>query len=187
MKKQIKRYTVKFFDRKTKQSVLPVLKSMVDDYYYGEVDFKAIPYLFVAYHDKEIVAFSGLACYHGKWCLRLTIVKPEHRGNGLQRKLIKARVKYLKGRLVDHVNVWVYQNNIHSLNNVLGAGFKPVKTKPREFNGVNHFKYKLEIMSKHEIAFERAVRNFESSETWKKVMSNVKYVHELGDNRVFID
>lgn len=183
----MKRYTIKFFDRTTKQSILPELESMVRDYYYGDVDFKPIPYLFVAYHKKEIAAFSGLACYHGKWCLRLTIVKPEHRGNNLQKKLIGVRVKYLKKRNVNCVNVWVNPLNFHSIRNVLNAGFKQTPDKPREFNNKSHVKLRLKFKSNRDVALERALKNFKPSEAWKSVKSNVRYVHELGDNRVFID
>lgn len=41
--------------------------------------------------------------------------------------------------------------------------------------------------SKHSKAVDRALKNFKPSETWKTVTSKVKYVHEMRDNRGFLD
>ena len=94
------------------------------------------------YYDGKIMAIGGLACYHGYWCLRLCVVRPEHRGQNLQKRLIKARVEYLKDNKPNAkwVNVWVKPTNCYSLNNLVDEGFKFMNEKPRQFDGIDHIK-----------------------------------------------
>lgn len=103
--------------------------------------------LFAVFDDDEIVAFAGLACYRGYWCMRTCVVIPTHRGHGLQSRLIAARIRYLRARGARHVNVWVSPTNVYSLNNLIAAGFRFVREKPREFHGTIHVKLRRVLES----------------------------------------
>lgn len=73
--------------------------------------------------DKETLrAVGGVRCYMGSWYLRRCIVKPEFRGMGLQRKLIKERLAYLSKR-TDTARVSVFPDNTRSIANIEATGF----------------------------------------------------------------
>jgi GNAT superfamily N-acetyltransferase len=107
---------------------------------YDMDDLRAARKLFGAFKDRELVGLGGLASYHGFWCLRLGVVARAHRGHGLQRKLIRARLNWLRKRGARHVNVWVDPHNVYSLNNVVSEGFRFQNEPPREFHGREHLK-----------------------------------------------
>lgn len=107
---------------------------------YGNADPVEFSHVFVAFDESKPVAFAGLACYRGHWCLRACVVHPDHRGQGLQRKLIRRRLEWLWAKKVKHVNVWARPDNVYSLNNLVSEGFRFVPEKPREFKGVMHVK-----------------------------------------------
>lgn len=90
--------------------------------------------------DKNVAAFAGLACYRGSWCLRVCVVHPKYRGQGLQQKLIRARVDFLQSKKVNKANVWVRPENTYSLNNLIEQGFRFVKEAPKIFNNNTHIK-----------------------------------------------
>jgi len=110
---------------------------------YPDIKPKEVSQIFVAYDNDEPVAFSGLACYHGFWCLRICVVSPEHRGNGLQRKMIKQRLTWAKSRGAKWVNVWVNPLNKYSLYNIQRSGFTKQPDKPKMFGGKLHQKYRV--------------------------------------------
>jgi GNAT superfamily N-acetyltransferase len=120
--------------------VLDVLRVIRDAGDYDIGDLRAASALFGAFKGKQLVGLGGLACYHGFWCLRLGVVARSHRGHGLQRKLIRARLNWLRKRGAKHVNVWVDPHNVHSLNNVVSEGFRFQNEPPREFHGREHLK-----------------------------------------------
>lgn len=68
------------------------------------------------------------------------VVHPKWRGRGLQRELIRARIKWLRDKQVSRVNVWASPTNVYSLNNLVTEGFRFVAEKPREFKGTMHLK-----------------------------------------------
>lgn len=136
------RYTYKQFDRSNRAEIIPELEKIALAGDYTQSDLNKMPQIFVAYFKKKAVAFSCLACYHGSWCLRLCVVDPSHRGNGLQRKLIRKRLAYLKNRGARWANVWVYPGNEYSLHNIIDEGFTRVSDKPRMFNDLPHYKYR---------------------------------------------
>jgi len=74
-------------------------------------------------------AAGSLRCYHGHWYLRGCVVKPEFRGRGLQRQLIRERLEYLAGRDAETAKVSIYPWNKHSIDNVLKEGFSFEKTR----------------------------------------------------------
>lgn len=136
-------YQIKQFDKKEKALVWPQLKAIAKDGDCSNINSGEVSQLFVAYKDKTPVAFSGPACYHGYWCLRICIVSCKHRGNGLQKKMIVQRLKWAKDRGAKWVNVWVSPSNIYSLNNILDCGFTKRPDKPKMFNGKLHNKYRI--------------------------------------------
>jgi ribosomal protein S18 acetylase RimI-like enzyme len=87
-----------------------------------------------------LVAYAGLACYHGHWVFRNCVVVPEHRGLGLQRRLIAARLKFLAGRGVGKVSAWVRPTNSPCLNNLTACGFRFRADKPRVYEGHEHIR-----------------------------------------------
>lgn len=97
---------------------------------------------FAAFRGHRLVGFAGLTCYNGFWGLRGCAVHPDHRGHGLQSRLIGARISFLKEERprAKHVNVWVSPENPHSMTNLLLAGFRPVDQLSRSFHGVECIK-----------------------------------------------
>lgn len=72
--------------------------------------------------DGSLMAISSIKNYMGSWYLRGCVVKPEYRGQGLQKQLIKERLEYLKGK-TDTVRVSVYPENMYSIANIESTGF----------------------------------------------------------------
>lgn len=81
--------------------------------------------------DEELQAIAALKCYMGTWYLRACVVKPEHRGQGMQRKLIGERLDYLRTEKpnVPCVRVTIYPENTHSIDNCVEEGFAFEKKK----------------------------------------------------------
>lgn len=84
------------------------------------------------------LASGELRCYRGHWTLRNGWVSPRHRGNGYQRRLIRARVRYARTLGAKRVRVWVLPTNAYSLNNLVAEGFRFARSRPRQFDGRAH-------------------------------------------------
>lgn len=81
----------------------------------------------VVWHGCDAVAFGGLRpSYQQERCgyLSLSGVLPEHRGRGLQRRLINARLKYARQQGWHSVVTETIHDNHHSANNLIAAGFR---------------------------------------------------------------
>ena len=77
-----------------------------------------------------LIAVATLRCYHGYWFLRGAFVEPKYRGKHIQRKLIRARLKYLQNNT--HATVakaHILPKNTYSQANILACGFKQTKNK----------------------------------------------------------
>lgn len=116
------------------------IKNLTDKFYHRGLDIAEMHVIFAVEKNSEIIAFSGLACYHGYWCLRLCVVHPKYRGLGLQKFLIQKRIDFLKTKKAKHVNVWIKPENTYSLNNCIDMGFKFTTEKGKIFRGAKHFK-----------------------------------------------
>jgi len=94
--------------------------------------------------ENDILKAAGsVKCYSGHWYLRCCVVKPEYRGTGLQKKLIKERLEYL-AKKTDVVRVSVYPGNNYSLKNIEDVGFQFEKDKKLK-NGKIVQVYKKEL------------------------------------------
>lgn len=91
-------------------------------------------------YNNKLAAFAGLTCYHGSWCLRACAVDKIYRGLGLQRRLIRHRIRILESLNKNKCNVWVSPENPYSLNNVIEEGFRFAKEKPRVIHGIKYVK-----------------------------------------------
>ena len=91
----------------------------------------------------ELQAVASVKCYSGHWYLRSCVVKPEHRGRGLQRELIRERLEYLAER-TNTVRVSVFPQNIHSIKNI-EAGCFAFEKKKKLVSGKILFVYKKSI------------------------------------------
>lgn len=81
----------------------------------------------LAWHDGEAVALAGLDVHRtDEAFLNLCGVMPSHRGQGLQGRLISARVKMARLLGVKTVVTYVYYGNHASANNIFSAGFRLV-------------------------------------------------------------
>lgn len=125
---------------KTDTNRINQIQNLTDKFYHKGVNISEMHVIFAVEKNNEIVAFAGLACYHGYWCLRLCVVHPKHRGLGLQRLLIQKRANFLRSKQVEYVNVWIKPENTYSLNNCIDMGFKFTTEKCRIFRGERHFK-----------------------------------------------
>ncbi len=94
--------------------------------------------------DKILQAVASVRCYHTHWYFRGCVVKPEFRGKGLQRILIRERIGYLSER-TNIIKVSIYPENTYSIDNVLAEGFQFEKTRKLETNEkmVNVYALKL--------------------------------------------
>jgi ribosomal protein S18 acetylase RimI-like enzyme len=79
-------------------------------------------------NDDELWADGAIKCYMGSWYLRGCVVKPQYRGRGLQRELIRERLAYLTP-ITDLVRVSVYPENLPSRRNIEAEGFEFEKNK----------------------------------------------------------
>jgi GNAT superfamily N-acetyltransferase len=96
----------------------------------------------------ELQAVASVRCYHGHWYLRGCVVKPEFRGQGLQKKLIHERLEYLTN-MTDVVKVSVYVDNPkkkYSIDNILAEDFVFEKNNKLD-NGRTVHVYKRELSS----------------------------------------
>lgn len=78
---------------------------------------------FVITENGELQAVSTAKNLHDHWRIKTVIVKPEHRGKGLQRKLMQEELDYLKSK-TKIVRASVDKNNKYSIDNFLREGFK---------------------------------------------------------------
>lgn len=80
----------------------------------------------VAFEEGQPVAFTGALIYsHEGRCMQLqrTGVLPAYRGQGLQKKLIRARLAYARRKKVKWVHTYVISWNCPSLNSLVRTGF----------------------------------------------------------------
>ncbi len=89
-------------------------------------------------HESKLAASGEIRRYHGSWTLREGYVKPAFRGRGLQRRLIRARLRYAKDRGALSVVVWVEGRNSYSLNNLVEEGFRFTRRCQRAFGGIKY-------------------------------------------------
>ncbi len=88
---------------------------------------KAVTY-FGEIENSELIAIGAVKCYSGSWHLRSCVVKPEHRGKGLQRKITREMIQYLVPK-TNKVKVSIYPENEYSIRNALAEGFVFEKIK----------------------------------------------------------
>ncbi len=94
--------------------------------------------LFTIRDGLRIVASGEIRCSHGIWTLREGWVVPSHRGRGLQRRLIRARLHYARRKGARRVVAWVLARNCYSLNNLVEVGFRFTRRCHRVFDGAKH-------------------------------------------------
>ncbi len=73
-------------------------------------------------------AVGSIKNYMGSWYLRGDVVKPEFRGQGLQRQLIKERLEFLALK-TDLARISVFPDNNYSIRNIEATGFTFEKRK----------------------------------------------------------
>jgi ribosomal protein S18 acetylase RimI-like enzyme len=78
--------------------------------------------------DDVLQAVASVRCLHGHWYLRACVVKPEFRGKGLQRELIRERLDYLAQK-TDRASVSVEPHNHFSIDNIVAEGFSFATTR----------------------------------------------------------
>jgi len=93
----------------------------------GEEEWRKHRWWFV-YCAGERVGYAGLKIMSGinkgiAFLSRCGIL-PEHRGNGLQRKLIRVRLAAAKKALCDYVITYTLRTNLNSANNLIAYGFR---------------------------------------------------------------
>lgn len=103
--------------------------------------------LFVVKHGDMIVGYGGLMAVMGHWCLRNCVVHPDHRGHGIQRKLIQARIQYVRSKFGKSLSAWVLDSNLASLVNLKHMGFQLRTDKPRLYGNRLHIGLKFPSLS----------------------------------------
>jgi GNAT superfamily N-acetyltransferase len=86
----------------------------------------------VAYKDGKPVAFAGMSEWGGLWFFRRSGVMTAHRGKGLQRLLIKSRLRYAKKHAPERdVVTYTILDNHPSSNNLIATGFRLYEPRQR--------------------------------------------------------
>lgn len=96
--------------------------------------------VFVALYDGRIIGFGVLRGY-GRHTGHLTMagVHRRHRGHGLQRRLIRARVNLARRLGLRAVRTFTHESNHYSMNNLIRCGFRVDRqTCPGEIRFVKH-------------------------------------------------
>lgn len=88
----------------------------------GEEPVKGLIHFGAVSEDGTLMAVASLKNYMGSWYLRGCVVKPEFRGQGLQKALIQERLDYLKNK-TNVCRVSVFPENTHSIKNIEDSGF----------------------------------------------------------------
>ena len=83
---------------------------------------------FGAFDNENLKAVGAVRCYMGHWYLRAFVVKPEYRGQGLQKQLIEECLDFLSDK-TDTARISVFPDNVHSIRNIEATGFEFEKKK----------------------------------------------------------
>lgn len=92
---------------------------------------------------ENLKAVGAVRCYMGHWYLRAFVVKPEYRGQGLQKALMNECLDYLSKK-TDTARVSVLPENIYSIRNIEAVGFEFEKKKKLD-NGQTIIVYKKKL------------------------------------------
>ena len=98
---------------------------------------------FGVFDGDQLAAAAALKNYMGHWYMRGCVVKPEYRGRGFQRQLLKERLAHLAGK-AKIVRVTVLPDNIYSINNLVAEGFA-YDNKTKIINKKLHHVYKRDL------------------------------------------
>jgi GNAT superfamily N-acetyltransferase len=103
-------------------------------------------WLFVYYKDpSNIIAYSALDMNRKKdyYFLARSGVDEEHRGNGIQKYMIRSRIEYAKTISNKQIMTYTHPENIASMNSLISCDFRIFKPKYR-FAGKNmiYWQYK---------------------------------------------
>jgi GNAT superfamily N-acetyltransferase len=94
----------------------------------GQPDYKNTDW-WVGYDQGQPVCYAGLE-HQDSWALFSSAgVIPEYRGQGLQKRLIKARLKWLRVEGCKYAYTYTLPYNAASLNSLLRCGFKIYESK----------------------------------------------------------
>lgn len=84
----------------------------------------------VVFSGREAVGYAAVRVRKGRMSeFTRCGVLPEHRGKGIQRLLIKARLTWCKRRGIKKVRTYAAPENQHSNANLIAAGFRARRTK----------------------------------------------------------
>jgi len=144
------RYTIREIPASRLPALLPHLKKIASHSKYtrcNDDDILGLDHVFATYWRGTVVGFAGLVCYYGVWSLRICAVLEQHRGNGLQKRLIKSRLRLLRRDYpkATRVIAWVGMDNRFSMNNLRAMGFERVNEKPRTYHGVECVKMRKTV------------------------------------------
>lgn len=124
------RYSVRRLTPQEVQYWLSTLRRLANSSSYTEgLERADLNLVFGAFDQRgHLVAFASLRRYSGYWYLRSCVVDSAHRGYGLQRRLIRARVNHVRAHFAraDRVNAWVSHRNRWSRANLEAEGFARV-------------------------------------------------------------
>lgn len=99
-------------------------------------DVKPAPdsYWFAAAVEPELVAYAaGRIIAPGTFMLTRAATRPEHRGRGLQQRLIRARVALARRLGCKRVVTYTSADNAASMRALIHSGFLPYIARPLEF------------------------------------------------------
>ena len=73
------------------------------------------------------VCYAGAYGTGKKWSLTRAGVLAEHRGHGLQRRLVRARERHARRRGAKQVSSYTHAGNYPSANNLIACGYRLTK------------------------------------------------------------
>lgn len=98
--------------------------------------------LLIAGEDRENLLYSmddfNAAKLQTTANIKVIIVRPKYRGNGLQKKLINSLEQYAKENGIEQLFATVAPNNFVSLKNFVECGFENIKTT-KKYGGLTRF------------------------------------------------
>ncbi len=99
--------------------------------------------------DYDAVGFGGVRMMVDHAFMTRAGVLKEHRGHGLQQRLIQARVRWAKAHGAPSIRTYVWSGNIASMRSLCKQGFLPYKRTREPASGENLYPFTFIHLERH--------------------------------------
>lgn len=120
--------------KQSPKSIQTILEIQSKCFEYDYAKEKDIPFdhWWLLKNGNRSIGFCSLRHFNdepGTWFLRLAAVLDEYRGHGLQKKMIRHRVKFAKRHVAKRIITYASYDNLPSANSLIRCGFKLYKPR----------------------------------------------------------